>query len=164
MEQENRKKRRNAGMSLIEIIVVVMILGILSAGATFGLSYIHSMDASSAAEEIVSLLERTRLNTISAEEGANIRLEIKKESDGYYGIIWRGTTEVEKMSLGGRSLSIKVTDAGGGTTVIDTASCVFSFQKSNGAFQSSYKRIEITGTKTSVVSLVIATGRSYVGD
>lgn len=168
MEQENRKKQNNAGMSLIELIVAVLIIGILSAGAVTGFSFIHRMDASSAAETVNSLLERTRLNTIAAETGAGIRLELKKEGNTYYGILWKGTTELDKMEIGGGGLTVKVTDAGGiVTTVDDTHHCMFSFQKSNGAFldtYGNYEKIEIEGTRTAVIYLVTATGRSYIGD
>lgn len=165
MEQRSGKKRNNAGMSLIEVIVVVLIIGILSAGTVVGFSFIRSMDASSAAEEVYSLLERTRLNTIAAETGANIRLELKREGNRYYGIIWQGDTELDKEELGGNGLTIKVTAAGGTvTTIADSGSCEFSFKKSNGAFQSTYQKIEITGTTTAVIYLVTATGRSYIGN
>lgn len=165
MEQRNRKKQNNAGMSLIELIVVVLIIGILSAGAVIGFSFIHRMDASSAAETVNSLLERTRLNTIAAEEGAGIRLELKKEGNSYYGILWRGTTELDKMELGGNGITVKVTAADGAVTTIDDVhTCDFSYKKSNGAFQSTYEKIEIEGAKTVVLYLVTATGRSYIGN
>lgn len=165
MEQGNRKKQNNAGMSLIELIVVVLIIGILSAGAVIGFSFIHRMDASSAAETVNSLLERTRLNTIAAEEGAGIRLELKKEGNSYYGILWRGTTELDKMEFGGNGITVKVTAADGAETVIDDVhTCEFSYKKSNGAFQSTYEKIEIKGAQTVVLYLVMATGRSYIGN
>ncbi|MCH5272975.1 MAG: prepilin-type N-terminal cleavage/methylation domain-containing protein [Lachnospiraceae bacterium] len=163
MEQRSGTKQKNAGISLIEVIVVVLIIGILSAGTVIGFSFIRQMDASSAAKEVSSLLERTKLNTIAAEEGADIRLELKKEGNSYYGVIWRGTTELDKMELSGR-LTITVTeDTGAVKTIDDSNSCEFSFKKSNGAFQSTYEKIEIAGSKTAVIYLVTATGRSYMG-
>lgn len=164
MKQRSRKKQNNAGMSLVEIVVVVLILGILSAGTTMGFTYIRSMDASSAAEEITSLLERTRLNTLSAEEGSDVKLELKKDGDSYYGIISQGGTELEKMAVGGNGLAISVTDAGGAETVVDGTPVEFTYHKSNGAFRSSYTKIEITGSKTVTVTLVTATGRCYIGN
>lgn len=158
MEQMSRKKQNNAGMSLVEMIVVVLIIGILSAGAVVGFSFIRSMDASSAAEEVVSLLERTRLNTLSAEEGAGVRLEIKKDGKNYYGTIFKDGTEIEKTTLGGNGLTLDVSGFG----EVGSTPVVFSFYKSNGAYQSTYDKIEITGAKTSVVYLVTATGRTYI--
>lgn len=163
MEQKSRKKFNNAGMSLVELIVVVLIIGILSAGAVIGFSFIRSMDSNSAAEEISSLLERTRLNTLSAEEGANVRLEIKKDGKKYYGTIAKGTTEIEKMEIGSDGLTIKVTKSSG-TETVGTTPVVFTYKKSNGAFQSDYTKIEITGSKTAAVTLVTATGRCYLGN
>lgn len=165
MEQGIGKKRNNAGMSLIELVVAVLIIGILSAGAVLGFSFIHSMDASSAAETVNSLLERTRLNTIAAEEGAGIRLELKKEDNSYYGILWKGTTELDKMEFGSNGITVRVTAGDGTVTTIDEIhTCEFSFKKSNGAFQSTYEKIEIAGSKTVTVYLVTATGRSYIGN
>lgn len=157
MEQMSRKKQNNAGMSLVEMIVVVLIIGILSAGAVVGFSFIRSMDASSAAEEVVSLLERTRLNTLSAEEDT-VRLEIKKDGKNYYGTIFKDGTEIEKTTLGGNGLTLDVSGFG----EVGSTPVVFSFYKSNGAYQSTYDKIEITGAKTSVVYLVTATGRTYI--
>lgn len=163
MEQENRRKQNNAGMSLIELIVAVLIIGILSAGAVVGFSFIHRMDASSAAETVNSLLERTRLNTIAAVEDAGIRLELKKEGNSYYGILWQGTAELDKMEFGGNGITVRVTATDGTVTTIDDENnCVFFYEKSNGAFRSTYEKIEIEGAKTAVVYLVTATGRSYI--
>lgn len=166
MEYKSRKKRNNVGMSLVEIIVVVLIMGILSAGTIAGFAMMRSMDASSAAEEIYSLLERTKMNTLSAEETANIRLVIKQEDKHYYGIILKGTgTEVEKVEIGNSALTIKVKNQDSSVTQISSSdSCEFTYNKSNGAFTSTYNEIQVEGTKTVSLKLVTATGRSYIGN
>ena len=164
MERKSRRKQNNAGMSLIEIVVVVLIIGILSAGAVYGFSYIRSMDASSAAEEITSLLERTRLNTLSAEEADTVLLTLSKEDNHFFGEISVNSVVIDKVQIGGNGLSIKVTNSSGVTTIDSSSVAEFSYQKSNGAFSSDYTKIEVTGIKTSTITLVLGTGRCYVGN
>ncbi|MBQ9766480.1 MAG: prepilin-type N-terminal cleavage/methylation domain-containing protein [Lachnospiraceae bacterium] len=172
MEEKRRVKLNNVGMSLIEIVVVVLILGILSAGAVYGFSYIRKMNASSSAEEIMMLLERTRLNVLAAEEETNpddsVRLQLTKEGSQYYGTILKGSgasvTIIDKVEIGSEGISIKVTGSGTDITVSDTESAVFYYEKSNGAFRSDHTKIEVTGTKMVPITLVKGTGRCYMGN
>ena len=47
---KGKKKLNDAGMSLVELIVVILIMGILSAGSAVGITYASRMNADSAAE------------------------------------------------------------------------------------------------------------------
>ena len=164
--QKGRRKLNQAGMTLVELIVVILILGILSAGTAVGINYANRMDSTSAGEKLVSLLERTRVYTISAEKGSDaVSLVLTKEGNTYYGILLNGTTEVDKVSLGNGSLTIKVTKkeaSGDVTTDISLGDFTISYEKANGAFSEEYKQIEINGTKTRYIQLVHTTGRSYL--
>ena len=174
--QRERRKLNQAGMTLVELIVVILILGILSGGAAVGISYVSRMNSTSAAEKLVSLLERARIYTISAEDtgGADkVRLVLTKEDNTYYGTLMNGVTEVDKVSLGNGSLTIKVTKRvlnGEGTEVDDTravtnasgGSYEISYKKANGAFTEKFKQIEISGSKTRYIQMVHTTGRAYL--
>lgn len=172
--QKGRKKLNQAGMTLVELIVVILILGILSVGGAFGINYAGQMNSTSAAEKLVSLLERTRVYTISAEGTAvvanpadnKVTLVLTKEGNTYYGKLLNGTTEVDRVALGNGSLSITATKEGTtgdeSTTIDNSTSFTISYKKENGAFADKYKTIVIGGSKTKTIQLIHATGRSYV--
>ena len=88
--QKGRRKQNQAGMTLIELVVVILILGILSAGAAVGINYVSRMNSTSAGEKLVSLLEKARVYTISAETVSSsdpadkVKLVLTKEGDTYY--------------------------------------------------------------------------------
>ena len=167
--QKEKRKLNQAGMTLIELVVVILIIGILSAGATVGISYVSRMNSTGAGEKLASLLERTRVYTLSAN--GTVKLVLKEESGTYYGVLMNGSTEVDKVALGNGGLTIKATklvDDGGGTEVPETKDIKndgeyeISYNKANGAFNEKYKQIEIVGTETRYVKLVHTTGRSYL--
>lgn len=177
--QKGRRKLNQAGMTLVELIVVILILGILSAGTAVGINYASQMNSTSAAEKLVSLMERTRIYTISAEETGSdatankVSLVLTKEGNTYYGKLMYGSTEVDKVALGNGSLTIKVTKRvldGDGNEVDSThtidegagGSYELSYKKANGAFTEKYKQIEISGSKTRYIQMVHTTGRSYL--
>lgn len=173
--RNGRKKLNHAGMTLVELIVVILILGILSVGGALGINYAGQMNSTSAAEKLVSLMERTRVYTISAEGTAavadpadnKVTLVLTKEGNTYYGKLINGTTEVDRVALGNGSLSITATKEGstGGdesTTIDNSTSFTISYNKANGAFADKYKTIVITGSKTKTIQMVHTTGRSYV--
>jgi len=166
--RKGRRKLNQAGMTLIELIVVILIIGILSAGAVAGVSYVNRMDASNTGEKLVSLLDRTRVYTISAN--GTVTLELKKEGNTYYGTLKNDGTVVDKVSLGSGNLKIKATKTvtSGGVSVDQTLNInsvtayVISYKKDNGAFAEAYKQIKIEGSKTRYIQMVHTTGRSYL--
>lgn len=168
MEHKMRKKLNSAGMSLIEIVVVVLILGIMAGASTAGIAFMRSMDSSGAADSIVALLDRTKMNALALEEGADVRLVIYKDDNAYYGKIEKmeGGVRVELSceKIAGNRVGITVYDTMGGTLELGegTASAIFTFQKSNGAFTSTNNKIVVSGSKTYTIYLVTDTGRSYI--
>lgn len=164
--EKSRKKLNNAGMSLVEIIVVVLIMGVLSAGAMVGFSFIRSRDASSAAESLISALNRTKIQTTASSGENDVQLKIVQESDGYYGTILKGGTEVEKIEIGDKALTIVAQgDAGSGVTPVTVSGstpCTITYRKSNGAYTSDYTQLVVTGSKTVTVRMVTNTGRCYM--
>ncbi len=167
--QKERRKLNQAGMTLVELIVVVLILGIVSVGAVAGISYISRMNTNSTAEKLASLLERTRMYTISAEDpndsDGKVTLVLTKEDNTYYGKLMQGTIEMDKVPLGSGSLGLSLTRPGTTDVVVASGAPVtLSYKKANGAFEDTmpYSSIVISGTKTQTIQLVKTTGRSYI--
>ncbi len=162
--KKSRKKLNNAGMSLVEIIVVVLIMGVLSAGAMVGFSFIRSRDASSAAESLVTVLNRAKLQTTASSGENDVQLQIVLESDGYYGKILQSGTEIDKVEIGDNALTIAYAENDSDTPIAINSStpCVISYYKSNGAYSSDYTRLVVKGSKTVTVRMVTSTGRCYI--
>lgn len=165
---EKVKKKDNRGYSLVELIVVVLILGVLAGAMGGTIAFMRSMDASSTARELLSLLERTRLQTIAAEEGEAVSLQLYAEGGKYCArIVQGGETTTEEQLIG---TGLKVTVVRSHTEPPEEivlgegiAPITFRYEKSNGAFNSTYDRIVLDGgTKSVTLVLVRKTGRCYI--
>lgn len=157
--RKGKRKLNQAGMSLVELVVVILIIGILSATAGVGISFYNRMNATGAAEKLASALERARVLTISANRP--VELVLDKEDNNYYVIVKEAGVETDRVRIGTTVLDIKVNDS---LELNDTSSFTFSYDKSNGAFDSAcpYYNIVIEGNQTKTVYLVNATGRCYI--
>lgn len=154
--RKGKKKLNQAGMSLVELVVVILIIGILSAGSGIGIAFFNRMNATSAAEKLASALERARLLTISADR--TVELILDKEDTEYYAIVKEAGVETDRVKIGNTALDIKVE----GIELTDTLEFTFSYNKSNGAFNSAYTNVVIEGNQTKTVYLVRNTGRCYI--
>lgn len=154
--RKGKRKLNQAGMSLVELVVVILIIGILSATAGVGISFFNRMNATSAAEKLASALERSRLLTISADR--TVELVLEKEDTEYFAVVKEAGVETDRVRIGNTALVIKVNDI----EVTDTVDFTFSYNKSNGSFSSAYNKVVIEGNQTKTVYLVNATGRCYI--
>lgn len=159
--RKGKRKLNQAGMSLVELVVVILIIGILSAGSGIGIAFFNRMNATSAAEKLASTLERTRLLTISAAENT-IKLVLDKEGTEYYAIVLENDTETDRVKIGNTALDITVNHGVSSFELTDTSTFTFFYDKSNGAFDSMYTSIVIEGNQTKTVYLVNDTGRCYI--
>ncbi|MBQ3028738.1 MAG: type II secretion system protein [Lachnospiraceae bacterium] len=157
--QRERKKLNQAGFSLVELIVVVLILGILSAGSVVGINFANNMNANGAAVTFASVLERARMQTISADGDVSVKLI--QDGNKYFALILEDGAETERVKIGTQALTIKAYKGATGTTV-GSSGCEFEFEKADGSFDSDYTSVEFIGRRTEVVKLVRLTGRSYL--
>ena len=85
---------RRSGFTMIELVIVIMVGGILTAIAFRGFSSAQArMAARQARQNFASLHARTRANAI--EMGATVQLNVDKDRDSVW--VQRGATRVETM-------------------------------------------------------------------
>lgn len=157
----------NRGVSLIEMIVIILIIGILSTATVISVGYVHRMNSLSCASNINMVLEQTRLKTMSKESGT-ISLVIYLKDKNYYMALatTNGSERVlsEETLIGSEGLNIEFKEADGRTVTLNNLNYEYEikFVKGTGAFDTSLKEIVINGQKKVSVILVKETGRSYV--
>ena len=89
--------KNNKGFSLIELIVAVIILGVLSAGAVAGFSSVVNARVDSATDRVVNVLKQARttalgmLNHTDSDNKTQIYARIYLENGNYYISICRDT-------------------------------------------------------------------------
>lgn len=157
--RKGKRKLNQAGMSLVELVVVILIIGILSATAGVGISFFNRMNATSAAEKLASALERARVLTISADR--SVKLVLEKVDNEYYAVVKEAGVETDRVKIGNTALDIKVD----GVLLTDTSNesdFTFEYKKSNGSFEGDKAKVVIEGNQTKTVYLVKATGRCYI--
>ena len=173
----------NRGLSLIELVVVVMILGIVAATAIMSLTSMMRANTTRAAKILSGMLDKARIEAMVRTEDSTF-LRLYMEDGMYYADIFQ--TDASGVShssgdpelLGSGSLTFCAENGSESFTVTGssdegTGSYVdFVFKKSNGVLDmgktsasdgtTGYTAVRISGAKTEVVSIVKNTGRNYV--
>lgn len=121
--------KNNKGMSLVEVLIVVIILGVLSTVGVIGISMVSGKPAEQCASNIKSTITNNRMTAMSK---ASSSLTFTKEADGIYVTeVTEGLTT--KTKIGDKDVSV-VVDKGGVETSLDDASFSVSFNRATGAF------------------------------
>ena len=165
MQKSDRRLCGNQGLTLIELVVVVLIMGIVAATAFVGISQTTRMDADGTAGKIQSSLELTRMQTIAAANDAEVKLKLAKDSNGYYASLLQKSgasfIELDRIDIGPARMTVQVKN-GAATSTVDATGVIFTYRKSDGSFTSAYDTIVVSGVKTKNIVLVKATGRCYI--
>lgn len=156
----------NRGISMVEMIVIILIIGILSTATIISVGSVHRMNALSCASNINMLLEQTRLRTMSKENGA-ISLVIYIKDKNYYAAVVTTNGDKRVLSdetlLGSEGLNIEFKENNGYIRTINSNDeYEIKFVKGSGAFDTTLNEIIINGQKKVSVLLVKETGRSYI--
>ena len=179
----------NAGFSLIEIIVVVLIIAIAAGAAIMSLSAALRANTTRAATELSSVISEARIEAMSRPEGSVELRVYQSGSDGrfYADIVMKKTGKadaagtssggsekiIESKSVASGAVSLSASDssaaAGRSAVIKGSSSAVIKFDKSSGRLSSfevgtgsGYDSVVISGAKTSTVRIAKMTGRSYV--
>ena len=83
MTTGRRTKLNNRGVSLVELVVVVLILGILAVGTAVSMSIVYNAKVSNAAKRLTSMLDRAREEAMAHITGTTY-LEVKEEDGSVY--------------------------------------------------------------------------------
>ncbi len=159
------KKVKNCGFTLVEMIVVILIIGILTAPAIISFSTVARAKANGCTEKLVKLLDQTRGDSMSRVEGA-VKLVVEKKENAYYGTLFiNDGTVKDEVKLGDGSLTIRFYLGDFLVSEIDDdSSFTIKYQKGNGALffdieAPTFDRIVISGSNTRTIRIYKETGR-----
>lgn len=171
MTERFPKQNKNAGFSLLELIVTVIILAILSGSAIIGVSQILRTNVSTSADKVVAALNQARYENMYLE--GNITIKIVYENEHYYVVtclekeegVTPVTEERQREEIGDNKIQISAVNSAGTTVDIRTTPITIAFYKSSGALKSVggiYRTICIeNASKKAEISLVEHTGRCF---
>lgn len=153
------KENRTKGLSMIELIIVISIIGLMTGFATIGLGYVQSGNIRSAAMSIDSSLSQLKYDAMSKEEMPF--MYIYKANGKYY--MYCSKTEVAASALtaaNGSQLcnsNCQITFNGG--TTVDSGSYIkIAYKKSGGLSSKSNLSSNISDI---TVSKANGSGKSY---
>ena len=176
-------KLNNKGMSLIELIVAVLIMGIVSTALILNISQIYGRNARDAAEKYSKVLDSARLEAMNkVSDEVSVRLTISG-NDIVATLVYgpaTGTTDGDTTVIGNTGLKVTImqfldelngTEKELGVLGTDYNELVLSFDKSTGAYKSAKSdkgdiSVKIAGVKFEAMKkaetvLIWDTGRSY---
>jgi prepilin-type N-terminal cleavage/methylation domain-containing protein len=161
------KANKNAGYTLIEVVVAVVIIVILSSGAVVSFSSYNHSRIDSAAQKLVLALSQARQEAAIRADGS-VRMELSQAagSDGYAKVIYRsgGSDRVlEEYQICNSRIKLSVKE-GGTTTQLSaypSAKIDFHFKKSTGGLTENYSDLFLEGSETRNIIIIRETGRCF---
>ena len=152
------RKSKNAGFTMLELIIVVALMAILVGMFTISSSTLTKRKVSSCAEAIVSTMERARVLTLGkAQNDVECVLTYDAGSDCYVLLTYQGDAEVGRKEIAAGNLQIQVyfdgeasgyalndiTPSGeaGGVSGSPTTGLYVMFDRASGAFEEQTNQI-----------------------
>lgn len=173
MTERSRKLNTNAGFSLIELIVVVIIMGVLAGSSLIGISQVMRTNVSTAADTLAALYDRAQYENFYLDGEVILQLEYVNER--YEAAILHitqvnGVQEVRELAreeIADRKVTVTaVTNSGSELDVSLLPTLTIAFYKSSGAMKPTEAvyagiRLQNAARKAELV-LVEHTGRCFV--
>ncbi len=155
------KKSNNAGFSLVELIVTILIMSILTAAVVVSVAAMHRADSDKEANKIASMVEKGRMQVLLESESVYVRLYAEADGSKYISLVQgSGETVVE---LDDKATIAYMPKGGTETVLAANGEVKIYFSKSSGAFKSPFvEYIKVTADKDLYVCLVEDTGRCYI--
>ncbi|MCI6690857.1 MAG: prepilin-type N-terminal cleavage/methylation domain-containing protein [Clostridiaceae bacterium] len=169
---KKKKYRNEAGVTLIEIIIVLAIIGVLASAAVLLIGHLHYADTERVIKNIDTSMNELQIKNISKAEQSY--LYIYHLSDGYYMRILSddlssfdsGKLNGDGTKLSNNTIEIYGTDAGGSmVTIKGTANYIKVSYTKSGSFDSNktnVKEIAIDGTPQQTLTLIFDTGKHFI--
>jgi len=165
------KKLNNAGLSLVELVVVIAIMAVFAGASISIVVAINNAKTKSCAQSIYSDISRVKANTLAKQKDvANpFFFELTKNAGGEYivrEVVENGITPVEKV-VGVKDLTVTYSldqnATSGGTPVSATSTAKCQYDRSDGSVvesETNFKTILVSGARASyAIRLYYATGK-----
>ncbi len=103
------RNSKNAGFSMVELIVVIAIMAILVGVVGANVASLNGRRLAKCADEIVSVMERARVLTLGKEQN-NVECIISYDSASqtYKAVVLQGGSKVSERELGKNPIQVKV--------------------------------------------------------
>lgn len=167
------EKSNNAGFSLVELIVVILIMGIIAGGATISIATVINADSGRAVRAFTSTMTQARQEAMAITDNTTtVYVRLFAEDNSHYAEICvmdssvtpATVTVTEKRRLGNYKIAVSVenhNDTDNTSLNYDisgTSEAKFTFKKSSGGVIENYDGVNFNDDK---VIIVKETGRCY---
>ena len=172
MAERSRKLNTNAGFSLIELIVVVIIMSVLAGSTVIGISQVLKTNVTTAADKLAVLYDRAQYDNFYLDGEVILRLEYINEQ--YEAVVLQVTQEsgipqeheLSREKIADNKVTVTAVTSSGNETDVAVMPITIAFYKSSGAMKSDGTvytgiRMQNAARKAELV-LVEHTGRCFV--